>query len=105
MVCVKRKTLIVCFVALAFVVALLSGMIFFGGNSAVSATESEKISELSDIVVKIGNYGYQIEQKPVEIEQITVPEDFNEVYEKHKQGRKKIVQKSCRQRKDKKRRS
>ncbi len=83
MMCIKKKTLIYYCIGIMAVVVLIAGMVFFGGEATVSTTEQEKVSELSDIIVKIGSYGYQVEQQPVEIEQITVPEDFNEVYEKY----------------------
>lgn len=80
MMCVKKKTIIYYGLGIIGVIALFLGILFFNNDSPVSATGQEKVSDLSDIIVKIGSYGYQVEQQPVEIEQVSIPEKFNDVY-------------------------
>lgn len=80
MMCVKKKTIIYYGLGIIGVIALFLGILFFNNDSPVSATGQEKVSDLSDIIVKIGSYGYQVEQQPAEIEQVNIPEKFNDVY-------------------------
>lgn len=82
-VCMKKRTAIYWTLGILGVLILCLGIIFIEKNEPVNATKDVKVSDLSDIIVKIGEYGYQVEKSPEEIEQIYIPEKFNDVYKSY----------------------
>lgn len=87
-VCMKRKTVLYWTLGVLGTIMLCLGVMALGKIEPVNATKDEKVSDLSDIIVKIGEYGYQVDKSPAEIEQVNIPEKFNDVYKNYNEMQK-----------------
>ncbi len=53
------------------------------GNVAVVNTNYSGIEDNEDRVDFLKGFGYEVEESPVEVEKVTIPESFDSVYEKY----------------------
>lgn len=73
---------------------LFIGIFLFGVsiNKTTSVTSvsnpSVKVSDNKDRIEFLSKFGWQVEEEPIEISEITIPADFNETYKKYNEMQK-----------------
>ncbi|GAA6397541.1 DUF4830 domain-containing protein [Solibaculum mannosilyticum] len=81
------------FAAVAVGVAILLGVLLFsGGNTAASAaagTQNFSAANAQERIQFIAQYGWEVEEDPVEVAEVAIPAQFNEVYETYNAIQKK----------------
>jgi len=79
-----RKKLVIAVLAGALILCLLILLAARGGSESRSALSPVgSLQENSGRIAYISNLGWEVEEEPIETEEVIIPEEFGEVYEQY----------------------
>lgn len=79
----KFFALLICSMAILLTLASVIPKPETPGNVAVVNYDYNNIEDNEDRVLFLKGFGYEVDEKPIEVKKVTIPESFDSVYEKY----------------------